>query len=65
MTRDEEHIQKIRLTEMLKNWCNCDTLESIYDIHIAPNTYCLVCKIDDYDDDHYHCGTCLKLTQIG
>lgn len=34
-------------------------------IHIPPYTYCLVCKEDDVKYDHYHCRTCLKLTQVG
>ena len=46
-------------------WCSCELREDgAYDFHIAPNQICPVCKAS-IDNDHYHCGICSKVTQVG
>ena len=47
-----------------KEWCNCDYHVEAYDIHIPPNKECPLCH-SSIDNDHYHCGTCSKVSQIG
>jgi len=45
-------------------WCICNMGQEGYDYHIPPNKECAICK-DKIDNDHYHCGACLQLSQIG
>ena len=46
-------------------WCTCAMRkDGSYDFHIAPNENCPVCKAT-IDNDHYHCGVCSKVTQVG
>ena len=53
-----------------KKWCSCNLGQEGYDFHVPPNKECVICKVERQDDgkmdnDHYHCGACLKLSQIG
>ena len=50
----------------LYEWCVC-TLDakSAYDFHVPANRFCPLCKGTNKRYDHYHCGVCVKLTQVG
>ena len=61
-----EQLQKIDWAEMTRRWCSCDSMyEDLYSFHEPPFKFCLICKTDECDNDHYHCGSCLKLSQVG
>ena len=61
MRADKETISTIMMS-----WCNCDSMfEDSYHFHLAPNQFCSICKKTDFNADHYHCGYCLKLSQVG
>ena len=47
-----------------KKWCSCNLGEEAYSYHIPPDKDCAICRVT-IDNDHYHCGACLKLSQIG
>ena len=49
---------------MAKNWCECDNINNTFDFHIPPNRWCALCK-EKINNDHYHCGECSRLSQIG
>ena len=52
------------LRKEAKKWCSCNLGQEGYDFHVSPNKHCGICK-EEIDNDHYHCGACLKLSQIG
>ena len=66
-----DKVQEV-LDQVEVNWeavstesCTCEMRkEGAYDFHIAQNETCPVCK-DSIDNDHYHCGVCSKVTQVG
>ena len=45
-------------------WCGCNLLDEAYTYHVPPLQFCVLCRVE-LDNDHYHCGACLKLSQIG
>jgi len=47
-----------------KEWCSCPYGADGYDMHIPPNKHCPLCKAT-IDNDHYHCGACSKVSQVG
>lgn len=54
----------------VKHWCSCEYNDESYAFHIPPYKVCAICKGVRKDEgimkqDHYHCGVCSKLTQIG
>ncbi|GIT01608.1 MAG: hypothetical protein Ct9H300mP11_00800 [Chloroflexota bacterium] len=50
----------------MRSWCKCDSMfEDFYHFHVAPNQFCSICQKDEFNADHYHCGYCLKLSQVG
>ncbi|GIS93500.1 MAG: hypothetical protein CM1200mP22_07370 [Dehalococcoidia bacterium] len=52
--------------EAIKSWCSCDSMfEDYYHFHVGPREFCTICKSDSLNNDHYHCGYCLKLSQVG
>ena len=46
------------------DWCSCNYANDSYSFHIPPNKYCPICNAT-IDNDHYHCGACSKVTQVG
>lgn len=57
-------VEKLKID--IGEWCSCDTMfEDVYSFHVGPNLYCGICKSSGCDNDHYHCGYCLKLSQVG
>ena len=57
---------KENIGKTIKSWCNCDSMfEDFYHFHITPKQFCGICKRDGFKKDHYHCGYCLKLSQVG
>jgi hypothetical protein len=50
----------------IKEWCTCNSdTESAYTFHVPSNRFCSLCKVTNERQDHYHCGVCCKLTQVG
>ena len=48
------------------DWCSCNLdTESAYTFHVPANRFCALCKSTNERLDHYHCGVCIKLTQVG
>ena len=47
-----------------KEWCSCNYQTDSYSFHIPPNKYCPLCKAT-INNDHYHCGVCSKILQVG
>ena len=47
-------------------WCTCKfDPDTSYALHVPVNKPCPFCKITNEDQHHYHCGVCIKLTQVG
>ena len=58
-------IAKQTKLEAIRSWCSCDSMfEDFYHHHVAPNQFCDICKTGS-SSSHYHCGYCLKLSQVG
>jgi len=62
--------EKDLIGKEVKNWCSCNLGQEAYGFHVPPNKECAICarvRRDDgkMDNDHYHCGACMKLSQIG
>jgi len=47
-----------------REWCSCNYHIDSYSFHVPPNKHCPLCKAI-IDNDHYHCGACSKVTQVG
>ena len=61
----EEQVSN-RLLNSVKEWCTCDLdTESAYTFHVPANRFCALCKGTNERQDHYHCGVCVKLVQVG
>jgi len=45
-------------------WCTCNMGEVTYNYHIPSLQFCVLCRVE-LDNDHYHCGACMRLSQIG
>jgi len=55
---------KINWEAASTEWCSCPHGTNGYDSHIPPNISCPICKAS-IDNDHYHCGVCSKISQVG
>lgn len=56
----EQNILKARI-----EWCTCKyDLDASYAIHVPAYKLCPFCKRTDEKYVHYHCGVCIKLTQV-
>ena len=67
MEKVQEVLDKVQINweAIGTEWCSCTMRkDGSYDFHIAPNETCPVCKAA-IDNDHYHCGVCSKVTQVG
>lgn len=57
---------------LAKEWCTCSQdgeglwngASEGYTFHCPPNLKCPLCKAS-IDNDHYHCGVCSKISQVG
>jgi hypothetical protein len=57
---------------LAKEWCTCSQdgeglwngASEGYTFHCPPNLKCPLCKVS-IDNDHYHCGVCSKISQVG
>ena len=47
-----------------QEWCTCSQGNEGYTFHCPPNLKCPLCKAT-IDNDHYHCGVCAKISQVG
>ena len=55
-----------RMLNKIKEWCTCNLdTELAYTLHVPSNRFCSLCKGTNERQDHYHCGVCCKLTQVG
>ena len=55
-----------RMLNKIKEWCTCNLdTELAYTLHVPSNRFCSLCKSTNERLDHYHCGVCCKLTQVG
>ena len=45
-------------------WCTCNMGLDSYDYHVPHLQFCVLCRVE-LDNDHYHCGACMRLSQIG
>jgi len=45
-------------------WCTCNMGEESYTFYIPSLQFCVLCRVE-LDNDHYHCGACMRLSQIG
>jgi len=65
----EEQVANLILNNKMKKrieWCTCNLdTESAYTFHVPGNRFCSLCKSTNERQDHYHCGVCGKLTQVG
>ena len=56
--------------KLSQEWCTCSedvALSSIsggYTFYCPPNLECPLCKVS-INNDHYHCGVCAKISQVG
>ena len=67
MDKVNELLEKVEINweAISREWCNCDMRgDGSYDFHVPPNETCPICKAS-IDNDHYHCGACSRVTQVG
>jgi len=51
-------------SQLAREWCNCVDYNGDYTFFVPPNRHCSLCKAT-INNDHYHCGACSKISQVG